>query len=213
MTKIFERIKEEIVSVIPAVIFFAISFNLLVFTEKLMIRHETPAYLSYALATFTALVVGKGLIIANKLPYLNAFIDKPLFYNIVWKFMIYGSFALVFRICDKAAHIIIAHRGFAMLEQGIETVLVRPTFWAIQIWLLILFSIYIVSIEFIRVLGKEKVKKIFFPAHSLQHEAECILMRGRQGTPQQATIYCFWVEGSAPVSVQSNTSPRATSTA
>lgn len=158
--KIVKFIITETKQVIPAVIFFAITFNLIVLTEKLMIRHEQPSFLSYGLATLSALIVGKCLIIVNSFPFINAFPKKPLIYNIVWKFFLYGSFILLFRIIDKMTHFYFEHNNPEMIYQKITITLAAPTFWAIQIWLLMLFVAYIVASEFIRVMGKREIMKL-----------------------------------------------------
>ena len=101
MNRIFKFIVEETIKVIPAIIFFAISFNLINFTQRLMHKPSTSAGSSYLTATIGALIVGKFILIVNQLPFINAFPKKPLLYNIVWKFTIYGSFALLFRIAEK----------------------------------------------------------------------------------------------------------------
>ena len=162
MLTIIKWIKEEFLSVLPAIIFFMIAFNLIVLSEKLMIRQSTPSYLSYALATLFAFVVGKCLIIINHFPFINAFAKKPLIYNIIWKFCIYGFFVLVFRIADKAIRFTYENHHIEFVYQQLQTVLLSPAFWAIQLWLLMLFCVYVVSSEFIDALGKDKVINLLF---------------------------------------------------
>ena len=162
MPRILKWLKEEIIRVLPAIVFFTIAFNLIVLTEKLMLRDETPGYFSYALATFAALIIGKILLIINAFPFINAFTNKPLIYNIVWKFLIYGSAALLFRLIDKFTHMAFAHDSSSFIFQHLSGALESPVFWAIQVWLLMVFVVYIVASEFIRVMGKDKVEKMLF---------------------------------------------------
>jgi hypothetical protein len=160
MSRMMKVIKKEIIEVIPAVIFFMISFNLIVLTENLIIRHDKSGYLSYVLATVFALVVGKCLIIIHYFPYINVFAKKPLIYNILWKFFIYSLFILAFRITDKVVHLTFDDPNSKFIYHHLHQTLISPAFWAIQIWLLMLFCVYIVSTEFIDAIGRDKIIKL-----------------------------------------------------
>ena len=46
-------------------------------------------------ATVAALVVAKVMLLADLLPFVNRFPEKPLIYNVVWKTLIYVLAALV----------------------------------------------------------------------------------------------------------------------
>lgn len=162
MTKLLHWLKEEAIQAIPAIIFFAITFNLIVLTERLMLRQETPSYLSYALATLAALIVGKLLIIMNALPFINVFARKPLIYNIVWKFFIYGSAAVIYRLLDKIFHMMFHHQHSYFIYEHLKITLESSVFWAIQLWLLMVFIIYIISSEFIHSIGKERIELLLF---------------------------------------------------
>ncbi len=160
--KIWEIIKGEIISILPVVIFFLIAFNLIVYTEDLMLKHYNAGYFSYMLATIGALIVGKFLIIVNYMPFINAFPNKPLIYNIIWKFFVYGSFAVLFRIVEKLIDLSFKYEHIPLIYSHLITILVSPVFWAIQIWLSMLLVIYVVTSEFMRVLGKSKINSLLF---------------------------------------------------
>lgn len=152
--------KEEIILATPGIIFFAITFNLINLTEKLMFKPIGYGYVSFTTATIGALVVGKLIIIANSLPFINAFPNKPLIYNIVWKFFIYGSLTLLFRVLEKGWHLAFHYDNMTIVLQLLKVTLSSPSFWAVQIWVLMLFAIYIVFSEYIRCLGKKKVLQL-----------------------------------------------------
>jgi hypothetical protein len=168
MTKILKIIKDEIMSVIPAIIFFLITFNLIVFTENLMLEHTGASYFSYILATIGALIAGKFLIIVNYLRFINAFPNKPLIYNIIWKAFVYCSFALLFRIVEKSIDFSFKYEHLFLIYSHLNILLISPVFWAIQIWLSMLLVIYVIASEFVRVLGKSKINSLLF---EVSHEA------------------------------------------
>lgn len=162
MLRLFQILKHEVIKIIPAVLFFLIAFNLIAFTDNLMLRHTHAQYLSYTLATIGALLVGKFLLIVNTLPFINAFPNKPLIYNILWKFLIYGSLALVFRIVEKSIDFALHFKQSELVYQHLQVMIVSPIFWAVNIWLLILFLIYIFASEFIRAFGKKEIEFMLF---------------------------------------------------
>lgn len=155
-------LKNEIIRFLPAIIFFLVFFNLIAFTENLMMRSNRSVYFSYGVATVGALVVGKFLLIVNSLPYINLFPNKPLIYNISWKFLIYGLLALLFRILEKLVELTFKFENTSIIYAHLKTMLASPIFWAIQIWVLMLFTAYIVACELIEALGKKDVEVILF---------------------------------------------------
>src|SRR5437867_58033 len=106
MLRILIKIKAEIIHAIPAILYFLVTFNLINYTERLMLRSIEPGFGSYLLATLGALLVGKLLIIVNSFSFINAFPRKPMIYNIVWKFFIYGLATILFRILEAFTHFI-----------------------------------------------------------------------------------------------------------
>lgn len=162
MNSILKTIKHEIIHIIPAFIYFLITFNLIVFTENLMLREHAAGYISYMLATIGALITVKFLIIVNNLRIVNALQNKPLLYNIIWKICVYNIFLLAFRVIEKSMDLYFKLENTALVFPRLHAILTSPTFWAVQIWLLILFVIYIVSVEFINVIGKNKIKSLLF---------------------------------------------------
>ena len=157
-----EKIKEETIHAIPAIIYFMITFNLVNLTERLMLRTIDPGFGSYLLATTGALLAGKLLIIVNAFSFINAFPNKPMIYNIVWKFFIYGLGTLIVRIIDEVAHFIFKYDGVLLILQQLWLRLSASLFWAVEIWILMLFIVYIVAQEFNRVIGKDKMMMMVF---------------------------------------------------
>lgn len=91
MGKGWTVIKHEFHEVIPPTIFFLISFHIVLLDRALMLREYGLQISSVAGAVVAALLVAKVVLIADKLPFINRFPDKPLMYNVLWKTMIYVS--------------------------------------------------------------------------------------------------------------------------
>lgn len=159
--KLLKWMKEEFLLVLPAVIYFAIAFNLIHFTLSLTVV-PGEEYYSYMSATIGALIVGKMLIIVNYFPYINLFPRKPLIYNIVWKFLIYGFCTFIFRVLEGFFHLLIKFESFDVARRLYKVNLSSPEFWSTQMWVLLVFLVFVIFSEIIRVIGKEKIKKMIF---------------------------------------------------
>lgn len=164
MSRFFKWIKQQISQAIPAILFFLVAFNLINFTERLILGfyQVNDSYLSYLNASIGALLVGKLLLIVNEFPQINQFPNKPLIYNISWKFCIYSFFTLVFRIGEEFIELLIHHRSLDFIYGYFSFRLTSPAFWAVQLWLFMLFFLYVVANEFIRAIGRDKVKIMLF---------------------------------------------------
>ncbi|EKD70312.1 MAG: hypothetical protein ACD_46C00572G0002 [uncultured bacterium] len=157
----FKQLQEEVISAIPAILFFVISLNLINFTEGLMFRPDHIQDYGFITVTVFALLLGKFLIIVNNFSFINAFPHKPLIYNITWKMFIYTLLVFIFRIMDHIIHMtIIRGNNLSLTFQGIKHELVSPIFWAVQLWVIMLFFIYVVCSEYIHALGRKKIKKM-----------------------------------------------------
>jgi len=154
--------KEEILRVIPAVIFFGIALNLIYFTVGLALRPDDTRYFSYLTVTVTALVVGKVLLLVNALPFINAFPQKPLIYNIVWKFCIFSVTIFLLEVLHSFLHLWLKTSDATFAWEHLGHELLSPLFWATALCLFLVFGVYITFSELTRVIGIDKMKKIMF---------------------------------------------------
>ena len=71
MHKTFAFIKHEFLEVLPPTIFFFLAFNIIWLTSALMLQQYGLDTWALTKATVGALVVGKVVLIADKLPFIN----------------------------------------------------------------------------------------------------------------------------------------------
>ncbi len=162
MSKFLTRAKEEFFEVLPTTIFFFFAFHVIALTNALMLREHGIDIANQAAATIGALLVAKVVLVADKLPWINKFPNKPLIYNVAWKTLIYVGGTLVVRFAEHLLPYLLDHEPLDIAIRHHLSEVVWSHFWAIQIWLLVLFLVYSAGRELVRALGSERVLNIFF---------------------------------------------------
>ena len=162
MTKLSHKLKEEFLAVLPPTIFFFVALHLVAFIRALMLKRTGISPMTSVSVTIAALVLGKAVLIADMLPMMNAFPHKPLIHNVAWKTLIY---LLVSALVHYLEHLVEFSRkagGIVAGNHKLWAEIVWPHFWAIQIVLFVLIVMYCTIHELARVIGREKVLRIFF---------------------------------------------------
>jgi hypothetical protein len=162
MSKLSTKLKEEFFALLPPTIFFFVALHIVAFVRVLMLVGTKISPLSSMSVGVAALILGKAVLIADMLPMINRFPNKPLIYNVAWKSLIY---LLVATLVHYLEHLIDFWRQAGGLVVGNEKLLaeiVWPHFWAIEIIVFVLIVMYCTMHELVRVIGREKVLRIFF---------------------------------------------------
>lgn len=162
MSKLTHKLKEELLALLPPTLFFFVALHIVAFLRVLMLKGTGVSPLTSVSVTIAALILGKAVLLADMLPLINRFPDKPLIYNVAWKTVIYLLLASLIHYLER---LIEFSREAGSLAAGNAKLLVEmvwPHFWAIQILLLVLIVMYCTMHELVRVMGKEKVSRIFF---------------------------------------------------
>jgi hypothetical protein len=162
MGTLFEKIKEEFLAMIPPTIFFLFTLSLIAVVRMLMTKGTgIPASTPIQVA-LGALILGKSVLIADMLPIINRYPDKPLAYNVAWKTVIYVLVALVIHYLERLVDFWKEAGGFVAGNEKLLSEIVWPHFWAIHIILAVLIFDYCVMHELARVLGGKKMRELFF---------------------------------------------------
>jgi hypothetical protein len=103
MSKLFAKVKEEIIAVLPPTIFFFITLHLVAIVRVLMLKGSGIAVSTPLQVTVAALILGKAVLIADLLPFINLYPHKPLIYNVVWKTTIYVLVATLVHYLERLA--------------------------------------------------------------------------------------------------------------
>ncbi len=162
MTKLFTTLKKEFFELLPPTIFFFVALHIVAFVRVLMLKGTGISPLSSMSIAVAALILGKAVLIADLLPLINRFPNKPLMYNVAWKTLIYLLAATLIHYVERLIEFWRQTGGFVAGNKELLAKIIWPHFWAIQIILFVLIAAYCMVHELVRVIGKEKAMRIFF---------------------------------------------------
>jgi hypothetical protein len=162
MSKLSTKLKEEFFKILPPTIYFFVALHLVMFIRVLMLEGTGLSPYSSASIAVTALILGKAVLIADMVPMINRFPNKPLIYNVAWKTLIYWLMATLIHYLERLIDFWRQAGGFVAGNQKLLAEIIWPHFWAIQIILFVLIAMYCTMHELVRVIGKEKALRIFF---------------------------------------------------
>ncbi len=160
--KLLKAIKKDYLELLPPTIFFLIAFSLILATKALMLREYGIPWTGFGAAVIGAMLVGKVVLIVDKLPFVNRFPDHPLIYNTSWKSLIYFLAALLVRYVEHVVPLLMKRQGFMEANRHVIDGIVWPQFWLLQMWLAVLFIVYCALRELVRVIGRDEVISMFF---------------------------------------------------
>lgn len=162
LSKLIPIVGKEIREAIPPTIFFLVVFHLIAATKALILQEYSITAASSAFATIAALFVAKAILIGEKLHFTNLFSEKPLFYSILWKALIYGTLASLLRIVEEIIPLISKYHSLAGAGEHLLSEISWPHFWGLQIWLYVSLLLYCLASELVRVMGAQKMKALLF---------------------------------------------------
>lgn len=161
MSHIRARLKHELKEAIPPFLYFLVAFHLVAALRALMQQEYGIQAGTVMNATIAALIVAKVVVLADLLPIVNRFPDKPLVYNILWKTMMYQLAAIVVGYLERLWDAYREVGSFAAANGHMVEAVVWPHFWAVQILMLVLFLQYCTLREFSRAVGGPRMRALF----------------------------------------------------
>jgi hypothetical protein len=162
MSTLSAKIKEELKELLPPTMFFFVALHVVAFIRALMLEGTGIPIVTSITVTVAALVIGKAVLIADLLPFINRYPDRPLAYNIAWKTVFYVLVALLVHYLERLFDFWRETGGFIAGNQKLLAQMVWPHFWAVNILLAVLILMYCTMRELVRVIGADKVRRMFF---------------------------------------------------
>src|SRR5205809_7247352 len=162
MTKLSTTLKKEFFELLPPTIFFFVALHIVAFVRVLMLKGSGIAPSSSISIAVAALILGKAVLIADLLPMINRFPNKPLIYNVAWKTLIYLLMATLIHYLERLIDFWRQAGGFIVGNEKLLAESVWPHFWALQIILSVMIAMYCTMHELVRLIGREEVAPIVF---------------------------------------------------
>jgi hypothetical protein len=162
MSTLMANIKHEFIKVLPPTIYFLVILHIVALIRALMIRGTGVTLPVSGSVLIASLVLGKSVLIADMLPFINRFPEKPLIWNVAWKTLMYAVVALAVHYLERVYEYWKETPGILAANARLWTDISWPRFWAVQILLVTLIFMYCVIAELARVMGRARLKSIFF---------------------------------------------------
>jgi hypothetical protein len=155
MKGILTWLKHEIVELAPAWLFFFFFILLLKATEWAILKEVGINEKVLGATLIFTMIIAKVFIVLDKIKAINRLDKKPLFYNILWKTILYSIGITLARLVEK----LLSHS-----VEDIRKALGFPRFWIVLAWTLVLTFIFSSVRELFKKMGKEKFLKLLFSA-------------------------------------------------
>jgi hypothetical protein len=165
-SRLLKFVIKELREMLPPTVFFAVGFNLIVLTTDLILADYFVAVGNFMVATVTALVVGKSVLIANAMPFLRRFDTAPMIQPVLFKTSVYWGVVFLVRFLEKLIEYLAAGGPLNAIPEYVAIHFTWHRFAAIQIWIFVLFLIYTSVEELNARLGDGELMKIFFTRRS-----------------------------------------------
>jgi hypothetical protein len=165
MGRISSTCKEEIQALIPPTTFFLVALLIVSLVRALMIRGTGNSPIGVGTIVLLAIILGKAVLVADLLPFINLYPKRPLIFNIVWRTLTYAVVAILFHYAEN---LIEFWRKTGSIVRGNEQLLAEinwAQFAAVQILLIVMIFSYSTIRELARVIGREKLIEMFFGIH------------------------------------------------
>jgi len=174
--RIGNRLFHEVREALPPTIFFFIGFNFIVLTTTLLVAQYMVAVSNFMLATMAALVVGKAVLVANKMPLLRRYDRAPLIQPILFKTAFYWVIVFFARLLERLAHFLVEGNSPGDFGSYLITTFSWHRFSAISLWIFVLFLIYVTVSEFSHLFGPGEIRRLLFT----RRPSELQLNRGQR---------------------------------
>ena len=156
----------QVKHVLPPTIFFFVGFNLILFTRWMTLEEYGIPLTNFFTATLAALLVGKAVLVVDNLRFMHRFDGAPLIQPILFKSVIYWICVFAFRIAEGLFHFMRDGGALGDFPGFVMQQFSWPRFLAIQIWLMVLFLVYVTAHELNALFGDGELPRLFLRWHS-----------------------------------------------
>ena len=154
--------------ILPPTIFFFTGFNLILWTKRMILQEQGIEFSGFLVATMAALVVGKAVLVTDHMPFMRRFDGAPLLQPILFKASIYWVCVFLVRLGEGLLHFLREGGTLVAFPQHLIDQFSWPRFLTIQVWLMVLFLVYVTIHELNQLFGDGELYRLFFRWRSSQ---------------------------------------------
>ena len=147
---------------LPPTIFFFVGFNLILWTKRLILQEHGIEFSGFFTALVAALLIGKAVLVTDNLPFMRRFDGAPMIQPILFKSAIYWVCVLIVRLAEELVHFVAAGGAIADFGDHFAGQFPLARFLSIQIWLMVLFLVYVTIHELNALFGDGELYRLFF---------------------------------------------------
>ena len=162
LRRAFDWWLEQVKHTLPPTIFFFVGFNLILWTKRLILEEHGIKFNGFFTAMVAALLVGKAVLITDKLPFMRRFDGAPMIQPILFKSAIYWLCVLMVRLAEQLVHFLPGGGSIADFPAHLVEDFSWARFLSIQIWLMVLFLVYVTIHELNVLFGDGELFRLFF---------------------------------------------------
>ena len=162
LRRAFEWWLAQVKHALPPTIFFFIGFNLILVTKRLILQEHGVEFSGFLTATLAALLVGKAVLVTDNLPFMHRFDGAPMIQPVLFKSAISWLCVLVVRLAEGLVHFLAAGGSIGDFPAHVVEHFSWARFLSIQIWLMVLFLLYVVIHELNLLFGDGELYRLFF---------------------------------------------------
>jgi hypothetical protein len=152
----------QVKHVLPPTIFFFVGFNLILWTKHLILREYGIDFSGFVTATLAALLVGKAVLVTDNLPFMHRFDGAPMLQPILFKSAIYWACVFIVRLVEGLVHFVVDGGATSDFPAFLVDRFSWSRFLSIQIWLMVLFLVYVTIHELNMLFGDGELYRLFF---------------------------------------------------
>jgi hypothetical protein len=161
VSRFTEKAKEEFLLVLPPTLFFFVALHVVALIRSLMIKGDGIGATSVVSIAVASLILGKAVLLADMLPFINRFPERPLAVIVAWKTSIYLIVSLVIHYLERLYDFARDAGGIVAGNDALHEHNVWPRFWAVQLLLFWLIMTYCAFHELGRVIGTQRMRRLF----------------------------------------------------
>jgi len=162
MSKFTETVVKEVRELIPPTLFFFIALHVVALMRTLMLEGTGVSPGTTMSVAIASLILGKAVLLADLLPFVNRYPDHPLIYNIAWKSLLYMLMAMLIHYLERLVDFSRKAGGIVAGNEKMLAEMIWPRFWATQLLLAVLILGYCTIREVVRKLGADEARRMFF---------------------------------------------------